>query len=100
VLLAHFLTVATVADFAGLRLSVLLAHAVFANQVWCTTIDGVAKVTLAPESAVALLQNVGVQRYGCETSEIGVWWRRQVFCPVEIAACGVRASENVFESFP
>jgi hypothetical protein len=55
VLLANLLTVATVAHLAGLRLCILLAHAVFANQVWCTPIDGVAKVALTSECTVALL---------------------------------------------
>jgi hypothetical protein len=55
VLLADLLTVAAITDLSGLRLCVLLAHAVLANQVWRTPVHGIAKMALTSEGTVALL---------------------------------------------
>jgi hypothetical protein len=55
VLLADLLTVAAITYLSGLRLCVLLAHAVLANQVWRTLVDSVAEMALASEGTVALL---------------------------------------------
>jgi hypothetical protein len=98
--LTYFLAVASVAHLSRLRLCVLLAHAVFTKQVWCTSIDGIAEVSLTSERTVALFWDVRVQGYRRESGEVGVWGRRQIPCPVKIAARSVRAAENVFESYP
>ena len=58
--LADFLAVALVADLAGLVVGVLLAEAVFADEVWCAAVGGVTEVAFASECAVALLGDIGI----------------------------------------
>lgn len=100
VLETHFLGVAAVAHFAGLGLRGRLADAVFADEVGSAGIGGVAEMAWAAEGAVALLGDVGVERDGGEFSEIGVWGWGKMLGPVEVAAGGVGALENVFERGP
>lgn len=100
--LTDLLGVASIAYLAQLGLGILLADAVFADQVWSTSIGSVAKVAFAAKGAVALLRNVGVERDGGEVGEAGslespfaaaglllaegsCGWR-EVFTPVEVAS--------------
>lgn len=59
-LLTYFLAVASITGFAGLLFAVLLADAVFADQVGAASISRVAEVAFAAEDTVALLGDVGV----------------------------------------
>jgi hypothetical protein len=58
--LADLLAVALFADLAGLVVGVLLADAVFADEVWCAAVSRVAEVTLAAEGAVTLFGDIGI----------------------------------------
>ena len=114
--LAYFLAVASLSSLSKLVLCVVLADAVLANQIWRTAICGVAEVAYAAKSAVALFQDVWVERYCCNVTEAGLlqlplalarlwlggtggWWR-QVFVPVKVATRGIGAFENILQRGP
>lgn len=99
-LLAYFFAVASITGFAGLLFAVLLAHAVFADKVGATAVGRVTEVTFTAEDAVTLLGDIGVQRDGSGIGETSIRWRRKVFQPVEVAAGGVCALEDIFEDWP
>lgn len=71
-----------------------------ADEVRGAAVGRVAEVTFAAEDAVALLGDVGVQEEGGQVGEAsGLGWG-EVLGPVKVAAGGVGALEDVFESLP
>jgi hypothetical protein len=60
VLLAYFLTIATVPYFAWLVLRVLLTNTVLADQIRGAIIGGTAEMPFTPECAVALFQDIRI----------------------------------------
>ena len=84
--LAYFLAIASIAGFAGLLFAILLADAVFTDQIRSTAIGGVAEVPFAAKGTIALLWDVRVQGHGRDIGESCIMGRGKVLSPVEIAA--------------